>query len=102
MGVEMPPAPVTPPSRDLATFGYAGDQSTGAELREVLSTLSRQTEVPYSGFEQLLSSSWEQATTWVSQLVIVPSVSSWARSKHRKIEGPNLNGTPTGRGDYPG
>ncbi len=79
---------VTPPPRDLATFAYAGDQSTGAELREVLSTLSGQTEVPYAGFEQLLSSSWEQATKWVSQLVIVPTVSSWARSKHRKVEGP--------------
>ncbi len=83
-----PSALVTPLSRDLATFGYAGDPSTGAELREVLSTLSGQTEVPYAGFEQLISSSWEQATKWVSQLVIVPTVSSWARSKHRKVEGP--------------
>ncbi len=84
----MPSAPVTPPSRGLATLGYAGDPSTGAELREVLSTLSGQTETPYAGLEQLLSTSWEQATKWVSQLVIVPTVTSWARSRHRKIEGP--------------
>ncbi len=83
-----PPALVTPSTRDLATFAFAGDQSTGAELREVLSTLGGQTETPYAGFEQLLSASWEQATKWVSQLVVVPTISSWARSKHRKTEGP--------------
>ncbi len=84
----MPLAPVTLPSRGLATFGYAGAESTGAELRDVLFTLTEQGETRHAGFQHLLSTSWEQAATWVSQLVIVPETCSWARSRHRKIEGP--------------
>ncbi len=86
--MDVPLAPVTLPSRGLATFGYAGADSTGAELRDVLSTLTEQCEARHAGFQHLLSTSWEQATMWVSQLVIVPETSSWARSRHRKVEGP--------------
>ncbi len=86
--MEAPLAPVTLPSRGLATFGCAAAASTGAELRGVLSTLTEQCEVRHAGLEHLSSTSWEQATMWVSQLVVVPETSTLARSRHRKIEGP--------------
>ncbi len=86
--MDVPLAPVTPPSRGLPTFGYSGAESTGAELREVLSTLTQQCEAQHAGFQHIFSTSWDQAAMRVSQLVIVPETSSWARSRHRKVEGP--------------
>ncbi len=57
-------------------------------MRGVLSALGEQCGVRYLGFKCLSTMSWEEAAEQVSQLVIVPEVLTWSRSRHRSVEGP--------------
>ncbi len=79
---------VTPPSPQLRNICFAGDQATGAELRAAVSALGDALNMGSVPIHQISSLSWEDALKQAATLMIFPETSSWARSRHRSVQGP--------------
>ncbi len=77
----------TPP----LNLGFAGDTGTGAELQRCLSALTER-EGTFSGTLTTLRlddpPTWAQALEMIDALVVVPSSTTWSRSRHRRTSGP--------------
>jgi hypothetical protein len=77
----------TPP----LNLGFAGDTGTGAELQRCLAALTARADT-LSGTLTTIQlehpPTWAQALDKVDALVMVPSSTTWSRSRHRRSTGP--------------
>ncbi len=70
------------------TIGFVGDPGTEAELQRGASTLSTSQSGNHVRLQSLSSLTWEEASSSLDALLVIPEVSTWCRSRHRRHTGP--------------